>query len=88
MDGIAMTNSRGTNALYQGGLCNYSQRVTVNSWRLECAIANVGNPCVGASLVHGCNLAGVLRDIFTNGRFIVGTRRFRSSAQSGLRTSL
>lgn len=74
LDGMTLTNSLGPSALYRGGQNNSGRRVAGNPRFLECAISNLRNPCVGASLVRGCTLANVGADIFTDGRCVVGTR--------------
>lgn len=74
LDGMALTNSLGPSTLWRGGNNSSGQRVTGNPWFLECTISNVGNPCVGANLARGCKLTDVSRDIFTDGRCVIGTR--------------
>jgi hypothetical protein len=74
LDGITLTNSRGSGALWRGGPYFSGFRVRNNPWFLECAISNLENVCVAANLVRGGIIRDVSRDIFADARCVVGTR--------------
>lgn len=79
LDGINMTNSRGFGALWRGGPYWTFARVTGSPWFLECTISNLENACTFANLVRGGVVRNATRDIFSDGRCIVGTRVERHS---------
>lgn len=78
-DGVTMTNSRGAEALWRGGPYITSNRVRNNAWFLECAISNLKNSCLGASLARGVIIQNASGDIFTESRCVVGNRVERHS---------
>lgn len=79
LEGVTFTNSAGIGALFRGGNNTQGQRVTGNPWFLECAIANVRNGPINASLARGNLLQNVSADIFSGGSCIVGNRVERHS---------
>lgn len=74
LDGITLTNSRSSGALWRGGPYLSGFRVRNSPWFMECAISNLENACVAANLVRGGTLRNVSRDIFADARCVVGTR--------------